>query len=494
MKSFLRLLATFFHAYTMVCGQQEKASFAIKTPYALHENTDVLILRPQPQCKVKQLNFVHRHGHRFPSKNYILNFKELSKLINWKVESPPEMVLGLPWEPPLDEDHKSHLTHVGEKELYNIGIRTRKRFPELFEQRYNTRRFKFMSTNKLRTTHSATSLAAGLFDGDGSLHGRIQPIALDISPNDCRVLRFYDNCHRYKQEIKKNAIALSEHEKFLHGKEIKKVADKIKVKLNLPSIRLTHRSLDAIFIGCAYELSMFDGSLDTGLCSLLDDEDRRVLEYADDLEKFYTSANPNNPLTYQIACPLLKDMLDYLQASRDGDTMLVGIFRSAHSTAMLMMYTLLGLNKQHVPLRSENFQQILNWRRQYFRSSQITPFAANFYFVLYECSGEWKIQLYWNERLVKMPCCVSELDCGFDVFMEYYQKIVQECDTELCREDSENITISKQTESCHQASSEDDGNFYLKTITLSSIIFSVVKKFILDWILNYVKHSNSKQD
>ena len=57
----------------------QNSLFSIKTPYSFIENTNTEITKPNPQCVVKQLNFVHRHGHRFPSKTYIQKFKKLSK-------------------------------------------------------------------------------------------------------------------------------------------------------------------------------------------------------------------------------------------------------------------------------------------------------------------------------------------------------------------------------------------------------------------------------
>ena len=494
-----------------------KPMFSIKTPYSFIEDTgeDALVVkRPMASCKVKQLNVIHRHGHRLPSKNYIMRFKELSEKINWKgrrsaASSPgtrkkyndedklnwkdrpsapsikfnendvsgikysgdkfqtadlrnadDDSILGLPWDPPLDEEHKNHLTEVGQHELYRIGVRMQKRFPELFRKRYNARRFKFISTNKIRTTHSANSLAAGLFDGDGSIHSRIQPIALEITSSDCRILRFYDNCEVYKREIENNPRALIEYQRFLESDHMKRVALKVKDKLRkldgdfivVDDRALTHRDLDAIFVGCAYEMSMFDGSIDKGLCGLLDEQDQMVLEYAEDLQNFYLTSNPLNPLTYMIACPLLKDIINKMQDAAEDKSLLQGIFRSAHSTAVLMLYTLLGLNQQHSPpLTSDNFEeQIVNKDR--FRSSNVSPFAGNANFVLYDCGsggGRMKVQLYWNERLQKLPCCQSEVDCDFKDFVDYFQKQIEKCESEdLCKQ--------KKEESAWRAEDESD--------------------------------------
>ena len=448
-----------------------------------------------------------------------MKFKELSKKINWKraannnSDGDDGDILGLPWDPPLDEEHKSHLTEVGQRELYRIGVRMRRRFPELFTKRYNARRFKFISTNKIRTTHSASSLAAGLFDGDGSIHSRIQPIALETTSSDCRILRFYDNCQVYKREIENNPDALLEYHRFLERDHMKRVALKVETKLNLddPKIKLTHHDLDAIFIGCAYEMSMFSGSFDKGLCSLLDENDRLILEYAEDLENFYLSGNPLNPLTYRIACPLLKDIIKNMKEAVEGKSILQGIFRSAHSTAVLMLFTLLGLNQQHSPLTSNNFEEQMK-NNERFRSSTVSPFAANVNFVLYNCGdGRLKIQLYWNERLQRLPCCRSDVDCDFDDFLDYFQKQIDQCDSEdLCKkkdEDAQQIFPRTDDQMSMRNSREtllttdenmieenEQSSLFIKLLAFISFLFTILKTFMVNWVGRTLNRLYPKQE
>ena len=581
-------------------NHQLKSMFSIKTPYSFVEDTGqqaLVVNRPMASCKVKQLNVIHRHGHRLPSKNYILKFKELSRKIKWKVKNvaaasgskysensalesknsdgkgkdnwntdgvdkvnwssdavTPDVndisdddgddsILGLPWDPPLDEEHKNHLTEVGQHELYRIGVRMRKRFPELFHKRYNARRFKFISTNKIRTTHSANSLAAGLFDGDGSIHSRIQPIALETTSNDCRILRFYDNCEVYKREIENNPDTLAEYYRFLESDHMKHVALNVKAKLSkldgamiVGGDELTHQDLDAIFVGCAYEMSMFDGSLDKGLCALLDEQDRLTLEYAEDLQNFYLSSNPLNPLTYMIACPLLKDIVEKMKDASENKSVLQGIFRSAHSTAVLMLYTLLGLNQQHSPpLTSDNFEeQIMNKDR--FRSSNVSPFAGNANFVLYDCGGgAFKIQLYWNERLQKLPCCQSDVDCDFKDFLNYFQNQIDRCDSEdLCKRKQEavrrksdedqlkgdavqegfnrlnenderssqprNIQVSSSSSSSSRAyengteKNTQQSSLALTFFSILTFIITLLKSFLVNWVGQHLNRFYPKQE
>ncbi|XP_066913759.1 multiple inositol polyphosphate phosphatase 1-like [Clytia hemisphaerica] len=420
--AFCRLLICAFIAHSVLSSQE--GLFSTKTPYSFIENDELNVTKPHPECIVKQINMVHRHGHRYPSGGDTTKFKQLSDKINTGRVA-PGLNFTLPWYSPFEMKQKSMLTRTGEKELYGIGQRIKKRFPDLLKAEYSPVTQYFMSSNKVRTIHSANSIASGLFDGNGALGGgRIQPIAIDVSPKDPndRLLRFYDACPKYIRNIDDKNETIIEYLKFQKGAEVQEVKKKVEQKLNLKDLSFTN--LEMIYVGCAYQLGMFDGTLESGFCALLEKEDRQVFEYASDLEKFYTESNLQNPITYEIGCFLLKDILTTLEQVVENETESVGIFRSTHSQAVTMMFSLFGLNKQTTPLRHDNYVELLN---RHFRSSIIAPFSANFYFVLYECSGEWKIQLYWNERLVKMPCCVSELDCGFDVFMDHYKDMADSC-------------------------------------------------------------------
>ena len=352
----------------------------------------------------------------------------------------------LPWHVPFALEEKYLLTGVGEEELYHIGKRLRARFSQFFAKKsYSPRWYSFVSTDTKRTTHSASSLAAGIFDGYASIDDRIQPIALEVlpsEPND-RLLRFYEACDNYRTEIAEKPV--KEYVLFQNGPEVRAVIKKIENKINVQD--LTYADVNMIFLGCAYEIAIFSGSMDDELCALLDENDRMVLEYARDLEKFYLTANPFKPLSYQIACPLLKDITNTLNESAQNRTELIGIFRSTHSSALLMINMLLGFNPQLGLLRHDNYEQMKN---RNFRSSIIAPFSANLYFVLYECEGSTKIQLYLNERLQRIPCCSNEVDCDFQVLLKCYEHYTENCEEnfkDLC-------TKSKNSEELGAKSSD----------------------------------------
>ena len=409
--------------------------FSTKTPYSFVENDNLNISRPSAECKAFHVNMVHRHGHRYPSSGDLKDFADLSRKINRGQVVESNLNFSLPWYTPFFKAESSHLTNVGELELYQLSKRIKARFPSIIhDNKYSPWKDVFMSTNKERTIHSANALSAGFFEGVGSLAGgKIQPITIVVSPRDPndKLLHFYDACPNFVSNIADNQQVVAEFMEFQKGQEVQLVKEKIKKKLNLTLLDddLSYDNLDSIFISCAYELSMLNGSMNSGICALLDEEDRKVLDYAHDLEDFYQVSNPRNPITYAIACHLLDDIMKTLRdaaAVSKSKSVVRGVFRSTHSKAVMMMFTLLGLNKQTEPLMHDNYLEMSMNRS--FHGTRIAPFSANFYFVLYGCSGDRvKVQFYWNERLQKLPGCLSIKDCDLDDFFLHFKDIQIDC-------------------------------------------------------------------
>ena len=413
----------------------EEVLFSSKTPYKFMENLNLQVERPNPHCKAIQLNMVHRHGNRYPSSKDVRIISTMADKINQAIDKiSPEINLQLPWKNPFTERQDKLLSKVGENELYQIAKRLRARFPEIFVKEYTPLDYKFQSSCKLRCTHSANSLAAGLFESTGSLGtGGFQPIAIETySCDDDKQLRFFDICDKYLTEVANNKLITKELKLFTKGMEMKSVLEKVKHKLGLPDINLNAVDLKAILVSCAYEIGMFNGSFGNGICSLLDKTDRRILEYALDLKHFY-KRSAGYKITYNSSCPLLKDIIVTLEsAANDSTDAYLGVFRSSHAETIIPLFALMDIFLDREKLRADNYEKM---KMRLFRPALMSPFSGNLYFVLFKCDeGKFKIQLYVNERLVKIPCCDSDIDCDFDIFMNCYKDIIKQCDfKEMCK-------------------------------------------------------------
>jgi len=155
------------------------------------------------------------------------------------------------------------------------------------------------------------------------------------------------------------------------------------------------------------------------------------VEYLLELKHFY-KRSAGYKITYASSCPLLRDIVDTLKpVVANASQSFCGVFRSAHAETVIPLHALLGINLDAEPPTAANFQEMSGRK---FRSGCISPFSGNINFVLYSCEeGGFKIQTYVNERLVKIPCCESEVDCPFEDFLACYENIVQTCDfDEMC--------------------------------------------------------------
>jgi len=425
---------------------QNHIYFGKQTPYSLIENENTNIVSPNlSDCKSVQINMIHRHGNRYPSNDDVEDILSMSKKIN--TAKSITINLTLPWSIPFSGKEDTIMSNAGEYELYNIGVRLRKRFPALFVKDYSPLNYKFDSACKLRNVHSSNSLAAGLFDNQGNLGPRkLQSIAIGVHP--CRqnpVLRFYDDCQNYETKVRDNKTAFIEYSKFIEGPEVKSVMKKVQQRLGLPDTELTFKDLKSIFVSCAYDIGMFKGVLGSGICALFDSKDMDIMEYAADMNNFYESSR-GHVINYTISCPLLKDISDSLKQATENDPnekQYSGIFRSGNSRTILPFLALLDLFPDKYALNHTNYADM---KDRNFRSGKLAPFSSNVYFILYNCKEGHQVQMYVNERLTKIPCCSSATECDLNTFLKCYESIVSDCNLpKMCAVKKEATSSALQT-------------------------------------------------
>jgi len=412
------------------CGDQ--ALFATKTAYKLVANSNVHVEKPKG-CVPVHLNMVVRHGTRFPGAKYVARFDKLAEKINKATETiDPNVNLKLPWKNPFLAELGKNLAIQGAEELFGIGRKLRARFPEVFEKVYSYDDYYFRSTCMDRAKDSAKALGKGLFYG----HKSKDPLKVEFVPCEKdRLLKSYDLCEKKVVSVSDNDTALAEEDAFYDGPEMARVGEKIVRKLGLVGTKFSGKELKYLFMGCAFGIALKDGSRDAGLCSLFDEDDFKVLEYSQDVGNFY-ERGPGYKINADASCTLLKDMVRHMQAmigQNNGYKKYSGIFRAAHSETIFPLNALLGVNVDNMELNSKNF---LKATERKFRSGCIAPFAGNVLFTLYKCdeANNYKVQLYVNERLTRIPCCKSAVDCDFQTFQNCYSKQVEGCDFDtLCK-------------------------------------------------------------
>eukprot|EP00794_Sanderia_malayensis_P000273 gene274-897_t len=406
------------------------------------------------KCKPSQLNMLHnsnkiflfRHGTRFPGKKDIRSFKALEKTINEAMKTSTgisqKVKVKFPWKNPFEMAGEKQLSETGDDELYDIGRRYAMKYPAILAKPFAAESFTFQSTCKSRCSQSAFAFAMAYFKGKGHLtHLRqafiniadsaiFQPVPiLNKDCDDDFVLRFYDNCPKYVKEIEDNSSTLLQMDEFSKGTHVSSVLQLVRERLGLnKSTEIDFKTVFAMYKSCAFAISILGKTLSSGWCTVFDSASFQVMEYVMDLKTYYESG-PFYPLTSSISCELVKDIIDTLS-----DNLKLGVFRFAHSSTLLPLFTEMGFVNKTEPLRADNFMQM---KHRVFRSGAIAPFAANIAFVKYNCNGNpvtSYVKIFINEKPASMKFCKDPYLCTITELKARFKNIANSCNlSEMCK-------------------------------------------------------------
>ena len=316
--------------------------------------------------------------------------------------------------------------------MYNIAKRFAKRFPEILRARISMSDFNFTSSCSSRCSQSTTAFGLGYLERKGSVTKlKIQPIPITTPPCSTDELQRQSvACQKWLKSILPDKSTFSEGNKFLKSAKFQRIVHKIRQKLGLENVKAVDENLVlSMFRACAWSVQAFGASDKSGWCSVFDFKDQEAYDLYVDLYTYYLFG-PGNQLNVDIGCPLLQDIIANIEAAAGmttGMKKLKFIARVGHSTTVLAPLFKLGLflDKEH--LKANNYKLL---RTRKFRFGKIAPMSGNFAFVLYKCMDDqsYKIQLYVNERIVKLPACQLQTDCSLSQFLNYYKKSISKCD------------------------------------------------------------------
>ncbi|KAK1272130.1 hypothetical protein QJS04_geneDACA005998 [Acorus gramineus] len=395
------------------------------------------------ECSVVHLNLVARHGTRAPTRKRIKELDELAIKLEallsdarHEAQGNAESLQRIPgwlwgWKSPWKGRLKGgELISKGEDELYDLGIRVRDRFPELFSAEYHPDIYTITATQVPRASASAVAFGMGLFSGRGSLgsgkHRAFSVISESRASDIC--LRFFDRCQTYKEFRKKQEPAVDKlKEPVLHEVSSALVA---RFKLNF-----TKQDTASLWFLCKQEASLLN--ITNQACGLFSPYEVSLLEWTDDLEGFILKGY-GKAVNYRMGVPLLQDVVESIEQAiiaNEGNhvrgTFEKARLRFAHAETVVPFSCLLGLF-----LHGSGFEQIQREEplelppkpplERSWRGSIVAPFAGNNMLVLYSCPanstgndrGKYYVQVLHNENPVPMPGCGNTDFCPFDVFKE----------------------------------------------------------------------------
>ncbi|CAL5366394.1 unnamed protein product [Camellia sinensis] len=315
------------------------------------------------QCTPIHLNLVLRHGTRAPTKEML---NDLALRMEILLQDAKEQKLALQkvpawfwgWKSPWQGKLKGgELISEGEDELYNLGIRTRDKFPQLFNEDYHPNVYAIRATQAYRKSQEPAVHKLKEPALDEITHALVRCYNLNFTRQDTSSLRFL-----YKKE--------------------------------------------------ASLLNITDQA-----CALFSPFEVVLLEWTYDLELFILKGY-GNALNYQMGVPLLEDVVQSMEQAimAKEEEHAPGSYekarlRFAHAETLLPFSCLIGLFLEESDFEKIQKEQPLQLppkppQRRNWRGSVAVPFGGNNMMVVYSCpaksSSKYFVHVLHNEHPVPM--------------------------------------------------------------------------------------------
>eukprot|EP00066_Takifugu_rubripes_P002238 XP_003964038.1 PREDICTED: multiple inositol polyphosphate phosphatase 1 isoform X1 [Takifugu rubripes] len=388
---------------------------------------------PSAQCRIIHLTAIVRHGTRYPTGKNIKKMHDFYELVKSSAVGRESWLQELQnqWTMWYTEDMDGRLVQKGVDDLKNLAVRLSKLFPSMIsEEKLRAGMIKFITSSKHRCVNSTLSFKAGLTE-----LWAISDQEIEHTVNDA-LMRFFDQCTRFVQEVDGNPSALSEVESFRLGPEMRRVQEKIAERLRVPYSDITCDSAEAAFYLCAYEFAI--KTVNSPWCRLFDQVDAQIMEYANDLKQFWKRGYGHD-INSKSSCILFHDLFSRLEKAvsdhKSGQKVTEAVtVQVGHAETLLPLLTLLGFFKDNNRMTSVNYAA---QTRRSFRTSLIVPYAANLVLVLYDCGNDdLRLQPLLNEKPVDFPGLTTQKASmpRFQDVKELYRELLQGCDFESeCR-------------------------------------------------------------
>ncbi|XP_055845414.1 multiple inositol polyphosphate phosphatase 1-like isoform X2 [Episyrphus balteatus] len=360
----------------------QKRTFTSNTAYQFVRGTDLDVGFQVPNCKAKKVWITSRHGTRLPYREIILNATKLEE---------------------------------GWEDLKYLAITLQKIFPNIMLKEYDSEHFVFHHTQTQRTEESFKAFAEGLFGPNV-----YQNIKRDIVPqiNDT-LLYAYSGCPIWTENDWNAYYSKdTEYYKFRESETVKKTIAHISRRLGFET-PLDFDYIEFMWDICRLEQAWYVNRTSIW-CGAFTPAQLVVLEYLDDLVVYQTSGY-GHEINSRVSCNLAKDMLKKLDNDDDPDA--VAYF--AHSTTIETLITALGINKDTVPLKANNFASMTDRK---WKTSIIDPFASNLVAVKFECSSKdsnkdnEKAMFFLNQKRVEFDWCSQGL-CDWSNVLKHYETL-----------------------------------------------------------------------
>lgn len=403
---------------------------AYEVEHGIIKNTTV------PNCKPMQVWMLIRHGTRNPGKEEIKNMKHNLPVLQQRIiknhkqygkgslcQKDLEKLRAWKLDPNLDKHKHKYLTAQGKKDLLSLGARFKDYFPELL-QPYpldsSKQRYKFRSTDSERTIVSMDSFINGLFGNVTVNNKEVVPTSNDT------LLQLYKICKSWLDQVS-NTSGKNEVDKLLNGPLFGEMIDNVSRRLGF-SGRLSFDDVLIMYTACSFENAWYIDKR-SPWCAAFTKDEKILFEYQEDLSYYYYSSY-GQTLSSVIGCPPLQDMFNHFTKLENGDSNEEpqGIFYFAHSTTLQLFLTTMEIAKDSAPLKASNYESMGNRK---WRTSHLTPFAANLAAVFYKCDSSNKVRFYLNEKPLDYEGCEAGV-CDWEYLKKKIGFKASNCNANIC--------------------------------------------------------------
>ncbi|XP_076599914.1 multiple inositol polyphosphate phosphatase 1a [Chaetodon auriga] len=409
-----------------------KGRYEEVNPYLIEDILAVnrsILQPPSAQCREIHLTAIIRHGTRYPTSKNVKKMQKLYELVKSRAAGKESWLreIQTQWTMWYTEDMDGRLVQKGVNDHRHLAVRLSKLFPSLIsEEKLRGGFIQFITSSKHRCVNSTLSFKAGLTE-----LWAITDEEFDHAVNDA-LMRFFDQCTRFVEEVDNNPSALSEVDLFRQGPEMTRVQEKIADRLGVPYNDITDDMAEAAFYLCAYEFAI--KTVNSPWCRLFDEVDAQVMEYANDLKQFWKRSYGYD-INSKSSCILFHDLFSRLDnaasESKSGQQVTEAVtVQVGHAETILPLLTLLGFFKDSDALKSTNYA---SQTQRSFRTSHMLPYAANLVLVLYDCGGgDLRLQPLLNEKPVTFPGLTDPRASVplYEDVKEHYRELLQGCDFE----------------------------------------------------------------
>jgi len=430
--------------------------FGDRTSYFTNGNEDTG-LGDLESCEIKMFWNFARHGARVPNLGTVTDWKEnLPGIRDQVVTAYDEGNSGLSeatigalklWYLGVTEEDAEQLTQSGWEEHQNMGERWAKRLSSFS---FTPMSMKTSASTYQRTIDSAKAFMTGMFLEEKTEDGEIRERTLserkrlaEIPPvmQDNHLVRFYDFCDRFQEEVDNNPetyaeeALLEETEYWLEMKEDVEATTGVELEFD-----------DVILIWnmCRYERA-WTPIVQPGSpwCALFSDDDLKIINYRNCLWRWWSNSYAFN-ITAQQTQPLVFNLVDSLLNSETRNENVILNF--GHSDGVQPFMTALGLYRDANPLLASSWPD--NVADLQWDVSKMASFAANVGVVLASCPGdaEASVTMFHNERVVSQPKCGDKTSCPLSEFVQGLADIAYVDFDDLCAVEAKDLRELLQTE------------------------------------------------